>query len=120
MATFEDIRFEVDGPAGIITINRPERYNAFRARTVEEMIAAFRLAWADRAVRAVILTGAGEKAFCTGGDVKQRAETGDYGPSTSGMFEIGYLHKLIRDIPKPVIAAGNGVAVGGGHVLQVL
>ncbi|MDQ8705654.1 enoyl-CoA hydratase-related protein [Streptomyces sp. LHD-70] len=120
MTDFEDISYVVDGPAGIITIERPERYNAFRARTVEEMIRAFRLAWADKDVRCVILTGAGEKAFCTGGDVKQRAETGDYGPSESGMFEIGNLHKLIRDIPKPVIAAVNGVAVGGGHVLQVL
>jgi len=120
MTPFEDITYEADGPAGIITINRPERYNAFRARTVDEMIKAFRLAWADPQVRAVILTGTGDKAFCTGGDVKQRAETGDYGPSESGMFEIGNLHKLIRDIPKPVIAAVNGVAVGGGHVLHVL
>lgn len=120
MADFEDIRYEIVGTTAVVTIDRPERYNAFRARTVEEMIAAFRSAWADPAVRAVILTGAGEKAFCTGGDVKQRAETGDYGPSESGMFEIGYLHKLIRDIPKPVIAAVNGVAVGGGHVLHVL
>lgn len=118
--SYEDIRYDVDGPAAIVTINRPERYNAFRGKTVEELIAAFRAAWADKRVRAVILTGAGEKAFCTGGDVKQRAETGDYGPTESGMFEIGYLHKLIRDIPKPVIAAVNGVAVGGGHVLHVL
>jgi naphthoate synthase len=117
---YEDIRYETEGPVAVITIDRPERYNAFRGRTVEELISAFRRAWADRGIQAVILTGAGEKAFCTGGDVKQRAETGDYGPTESGMFEIGNLHKLIRDIPKPVIAAVNGVAVGGGHVLHVL
>jgi len=117
---FEDVEYAVEGATAVITINRPQRYNAFRARTVDELIRAFRLAWADRQVQAVILTGAGEKAFCTGGDVKQRAETGDYGPSESGMFEIGRLHKLIRDIPKPVIAAVNGLAVGGGHVLHVL
>src|SRR6266516_657298 len=117
---YEDICYEADGATAVITINRPERYNAFRGRTVEELIKAFRAAWADKQVQAVILTGAGEKAFCTGGDVKQRAETGDYGPTESGMFEIGNLHKLIRDIPKPVIAAVNGAAVGGGHVLHVL
>ena len=117
---FEDISYEVRDGGAYLTIDRPHRYNAFRARTVEELIAAFRLAWADPTVRAVVLTGAGEKAFCTGGDVKQRAETGDYGPSESGMFEIGYLQKLIRDIPKPVIAAVNGAAIGGGHVLHVL
>jgi dihydroxynaphthoic acid synthetase len=117
---FEDILYQVDGPAAIVTINRPQRYNAFRGQTVEELIAAFRLAWADKSVRAVILTGAGDKAFCSGGDVKQRAETGDYGPTTSGLFEIDAFHKLIRDIPKPVIAAVNGVAIGGGHVFHVL
>jgi 2-ketocyclohexanecarboxyl-CoA hydrolase len=117
---YEDIRYDTDGPVAVITIDRPERYNAFRGQTVEELIAAFRVAWADRGIQAIILTGAGEKAFCTGGDVKQRAETGDYGPTKSGMFEIGNLHKLIRDIPKPVIAAVNGYAIGGGHVLHVI
>jgi len=120
MSDYEDVDYAVEGTTAVITINRPERYNAFRGRTVEELIHAFRAAWADRGVQAVILTGAGEKAFCTGGDVKQCSLTGDYGPTESGMFEIGYLHKLIRDIPKPVIAAVNGLAIGGGHVLHVL
>lgn len=120
MTTYDDITYAVEDGGAYITIDRPQRYNAFRGRTVEELIHAFRAAWADRDVRAVVLTGAGEKAFCTGGDVKQRAETGDYGPTESGMFEIGYLQKLIRDIPKPVIAAVNGLAIGGGHVLQVM
>ncbi len=120
MPEYEDVRYVVEGSTAIITIDRQHRYNAFRGQTVEELIAAFRAAWADKRVRAVILTGAGDKAFCTGGDVKQRAETGDYGPTASGLFEIDALHKLIRDIPKPVIAAVNGLAIGGGHVLHVV
>jgi naphthoate synthase len=68
----------------------------------------------------VILTGAGDKAFCAGGDQKQRVATGDYGPSESGIFEVERMHRNIREIPKPVIAAVNGVAIGGGHVLHVL
>jgi naphthoate synthase len=94
--------------------------NAFSARTVEELIAAFEHAWADRSVGVVALTGAGDRAFCAGGDQKQRQESGDYGPSESGIFQIEALHRLIRAIPKPVIAAVNGLAVGGGHVLHVL
>ena len=117
---YTDIRYETGDGVAIITINRPERMNAFRGRTVDELIAAFRAAWADQAVGAVVLTGAGDRAFCAGGDQKQRSETGDYGPTESGMFEIERLHRLIRAIPKPVIAAVNGFAIGGGHVLHVL
>jgi dihydroxynaphthoic acid synthetase len=121
MSEYADVSYEVvDGTTAVITINRPHRYNAFRGQTVDELILAFKRAWADDDVRAVILTGAGDRAFCSGGDVKQRAETGDYGPTSSGLFEIEYLHRVIRDIPKPVIAAVNGLAIGGGHVLHVV
>ena len=120
MSEFTDITYEVDRGLAWITINRPERYNSFRARTLDELIMAFKMAWASSEVGVVCLTGAGEKAFCTGGDQKQRQETGDYGPSESGLFEIESLHKVIRDIPKPVIAAVNGFAIGGGHVLHLL
>ena len=119
-STYEDVLYEVDGPAAVITINREERLNAFRGQTIEELIHAFKRAWADKSVRGVIFTGAGTGAFCVGGDVKQRAETGDYGPTSNGLFEVIYLHRLIRDVPKPVIAAVNGLAIGGGHVLHVL
>ena len=67
-----------------ITINRPERFNAFRARTVDELVRCFKAAWADTAVGVIALTGAGEQAFCAGGDQKQRQETGDYGPTRDG------------------------------------
>jgi naphthoate synthase len=115
-----DVRYEVESGLAWITIDRPARYNAFRGRTVDELIHCFKAAWADRTVGVVALTGAGDKAFCAGGDMKQRAETGDYGPSESGLFEIETLHRLIREIPMPVIAGVNGVAIGGGHVLHVL
>jgi naphthoate synthase len=116
----DDVRYEVERGVAWITIARPERYNAFRGQTVDELLHCFKLAWADAGVGVVVLTGEGEEAFCAGGDQKQRAETGDYGPTDYGLFEVEQLHRIIRAIPKPVIAAVNGVAVGGGHVLHVL
>src|SRR5215211_5244325 len=115
-----DVTYAVTDGVAVVTINRPDRMNAFRGRTVDELIFVFKTAWASRDVGAVVLTGAGEKAFCAGGDVKARAETGGYGETEWGTFEIERLHRIIRDIPKPVIAAVNGVAIGGGHVLHVL
>ncbi|HEY2057331.1 enoyl-CoA hydratase-related protein [Amycolatopsis sp. NBC_01480] len=120
MDNFTDIKYEVERGLAWITINRPDRYNAFRAQTVDELILAFKRAWASDEVGAICLTGAGQKAFCSGGDQKQRMETGDYGPSQSGLFEVESLHRVMRDVPKPVIAAVNGIAIGGGHVLHVL
>jgi 2-ketocyclohexanecarboxyl-CoA hydrolase len=120
MNELQDIVYEADRGLAWITINRPERLNAFRGRTVDELIACFKRAWASEEVGVICLTGAGDRAFSTGGDQKQRAETGDYGPSESGLFEVEYLHRLIREVPKPVIAAVNGYAIGGGHVLHVL
>jgi 2-ketocyclohexanecarboxyl-CoA hydrolase len=120
MDELTDVRYEVDNGLAWITIDRPERMNAFRALTVDELIRCLKRAWASAEVGVVCLTGAGDRAFCTGGDQKQRAETGNYGPSESGLFEVEMLHRLIREVPKPVIAAVNGYAIGGGHVLHVL
>jgi naphthoate synthase len=117
---YQDIRYEVDGRAAIITIDRPERLNAFRGRTIEELIHAFKIVWGDDSIAAAILTGEGERAFCAGGDQKEYVEKGSYGTSETGIFEVEALHHAIRDCPKPVIAAVNGVAIGGGHVLHVI
>ncbi len=116
---FEDILYDVDDGVAWVTINRPQVRNAFRSRTVDELIAAFRLAWQDTEVGVVVLTGAGDKAFCSGGDQKERGD-GGYGPSAGIGLDVGTLHGVIRNIPKPVIAMVNGFAIGGGHVLHVV
>lgn len=117
---YTDIRYEVADRIATITIDREKRLNAFRGRTVEELLHAFRAAWADDDVGAAIFTGAGNKAFCVGGDQKEFVETGSYGLSQNGRWEIEDLHVAIRSIPKPVIAAVNGFAIGGGNVLAAV
>ncbi len=113
---FEDILYEARDGIAKITINRPQVFNAFRAQTVREMIQAFQEAWDDESVAAVVLTGAGDKAFCTGGD--QKSKVGNSYGFRGG--EIAHLHGIIRHVPKPVIARVNGFAIGGGHVLHVV
>jgi 2-ketocyclohexanecarboxyl-CoA hydrolase len=115
---YQDILFENRDGAAWIIINRPEVYNAFRALTIEELIDAFQQAANDATVACVVLTGAGDKAFCTGGD--QSAHEGDYDGRGVVGLPIDELQSIIRDIPKPVIAAVNGFAIGGGNVLATL
>jgi 2-ketocyclohexanecarboxyl-CoA hydrolase len=115
---FEDIIYDVRDRAAWIIINRPNVYNAFRGRTLEELIKAFHLAANDRNVASIVLTGAGEKAFCTGGD--QSAHDGQYDGRGVVGLPIDEFQALIRDVPKPVIARVNGFAIGGGNVFATL
>ena len=115
MADYKDILFDVRDGVAKITINRPEKYNAFTAETCEELIDAFRRAGYDKSVAVIVLGSAGDKAFCTGAD--QSAHEGAYeGRGTIGL-PIDELQSLIRDVPKPVIARVQGFAIGGGNVL---
>jgi naphthoate synthase len=117
---FEDIRYEKAEGIAKITINRPDRRNAFRPLTVDEMRKALQDARDDSSIGVVILTGQGELAFCSGGDQKIR---GDAGYSDSGGVErlnVLDFQREIRTCPKPVIAMVAGWAVGGGHVLHVM
>ena len=111
---FKDIVYEKRPGVARVTINRPEAYNAFTTFTQDELIKAFEDATNDDTVGVVVFTGAGDRAFCTGGDAKE-AKAG----YRKGMLEKDLRVKtLIREMPKPVIAAVNGYAIGGGHVYQ--
>lgn len=121
-ADFEDIRYEKteDGAIAKITINRPEVRNAFRPLTVNELLQAFELAHQDEQVGVIILTGEGEKAFCSGGDQKVRGHAGYLGDDGVPRLNVLDLQKKIRSLPKPVVAMVAGYAIGGGHVLHIV
>lgn len=114
---FEDIIFEKDSGVAKITINRPDLYNAFRTSTLSEICAALEDAELDPSVRVIVLRGAGDKAFCTGGDTQ---ESRDGGYHAQMDYWHNRVHRMIREATRPVIAAVNGWAVGGGHILHVV
>jgi naphthoate synthase len=118
---FQEIIYEkaAEGIARI-TINRPEVRNAFTPRTVEEMKAAFADARDDASIGVIILTGQGDKAFCSGGDQSVRGVAGYVGADQIPRLNVLDLQRQIRTLPKPVIAAVAGYAVGGGHVLHMM
>jgi len=122
---YGDIRYEVADGIAKITIDRPEVHNAFRPQTLAELRHAFGRARDDLEVGAIIFTGAGEKAFCSGGDQRIRGDDGYIGDDEVaqqgvGRLDVGELHVQIRRLPKPVVAMVAGYAVGGGHILHLV
>lgn len=117
--SYQDILYETKSGVATITINRPDVYNAFRGTTCEELIDALRQAAWDKSVGVIVLTGAGGKAFCTGGDQKAHEAEGYGGRGTIGL-PVEEMHSAIRDAPKPVIAKVRGYCIGGGNVLATL
>ncbi|MBM4362605.1 MAG: 1,4-dihydroxy-2-naphthoyl-CoA synthase [Deltaproteobacteria bacterium] len=118
--TYEDLRYEVAEGIAKITINRPEVRNAFRPKTVTELIDAFNAVREDPSVGVAILTGAGDLAFCSGGDQRVRGDKGYVGQDGVPRLNILDVQKQIRSLPKPVVAMVAGYAIGGGHVLHVV
>lgn len=119
---FQEIIYEKKDGVAKVTINRPEKYNACTSLTLMELHQALTDAWVDNSVGVVVFTGAGEKAFCTGGDQSIRDKGGYAGTIAALPVEVGWqsVSSLIRNLPKPVIARVNGYAIGGGHVFQVV
>ena len=119
---YEDIRYERAEGEGIakITIDRPEVRNAFRPKTIFELLDAFEEAREDASIGVILLTGEGPDAFCSGGDQRVRGEGGYVGEDKVPRLNVLDLQKVIRYIPKPVIAVVAGYAIGGGHVLHLV
>lgn len=117
---YSDIKFEVFNGVAKITINRPDVYNAFRPETNNQMIEAFDICKEKADIRVIVLTGEGDKSFCSGGDQNVKGVGGYVGEDGVPRLNVLDLHKRIREIPKPVIAMVNGYAIGGGHVLHVV
>lgn len=117
---YEDILFEKFEGIAKITINRPKVYNAFRPQTNREMLDAMDYCRESQEIGVIILTGIGDKAFCSGGDQNVKGIGGYIDDGGVPRLNVLDLHKAIRSIPKPVIAMVNGYAIGGGNVLQVV
>jgi naphthoate synthase len=118
---YEDIRYELADGIAKLTIDRPEVHNAFRPETLIELSDALERAREDTSVGVIVLTGAGPRAFCSGGDQRVRGDTG-YVPEGAavGRFHVTDLHLQMRRLPKPVVAMVAGYAIGGGHVLHLV
>jgi len=118
--TYEDILFERRGGIAKVTINRPEVRNAFRPETLFELSDAFTMVRNDPTIGVAVFTGAGDKAFCSGGDQRVRGHTGYVDKSGVHRLNVLDLQRQIRSLPKPVIAMVAGYAIGGGHVLHLV
>src|SRR6201993_2450046 len=119
--SYKDVLYEVRDGVVRVTINRPEVYNAFRLQTLEELIDAFQRAGEEKSANVIVFSGAGDKAFCTGGDQKEHlSEDGLYGPRGTVGMPIEEMQTALRDVRKVTIAKVQGFAIGGGNVFAAM